>query len=400
MPVIETALILFTSIPTLVLLAVFAQEYLRLRTAPHLAAKPARDDNDPAHPSEHISVLIPARNEAHTIGRCLDGLVQQTFPHYEVIVVDDASTDTTPAILADYAAHHAQVRVVHSTPLPPGWTGKCYACQQAAHAADTHSTWLLFLDADTAPQPALLEALLDYAHRTQADMVTLFPFQELGSFWERLIIPPFLTLVQAVFPFERLNAPDASPDDVMANGQCILVRQDAYHAIGGHGAVRGAVLDDVRLAQTLRAAGFRTVAAMGLHALRVRMYTSGRGLLEGLTKNAVAGFRSGGPRSASAGVRQFALVIAPLLLLAVGGLLLAVRGDVLAWAVLLHGLVVLLAALVVWGARLRHTYALPVGYALLWPVGMLSYGMITVWSLWNIRSGRGVMWKGRTYAGT
>lgn len=386
------ALVVLTSIATLLLLALLAHEYMQLQRLPHLVYPRTLWTNPPL-----VSLLIPVRNEARSIARCLDGVLSQSYHPYEVVVVDDHSTDATPTILAQYAARDTRLRVIQSNPLPAGWTGKCHACQQAADAA--HGEWLLFLDADTAPQPDLVAALVSHTQHTQHDMITVFPFLELGSFWERLILPPFFTLIRTIFPFERLNAPDVRPDEVIANGQCILIHRPAYDAIGGHGVVRNAVLDDVMIAQTVRRAGFRTGAVMGLAHLRVRMYTNGREVVEGLTKNAIAGYKSGGTRSVIGGIRQFALALIPPILLAWGIGLVIVRDDVLAWAVFAHALVVMLVAYNLWRILLHRLHALPWVYALFWPFGLISYGMITLRSLWMIRSGRGVVWKGRTYAG-
>jgi glycosyltransferase involved in cell wall biosynthesis len=315
-----------------------------------------------------------------------------------VIVVDDGSTDDTSSILAAYAQAHAHLRVIDGAELPPGWTGKTYACYQAASAAQ--GDWLLFLDADTVPQPGLLAALVTHTHRHSLDMLTVFPFLELGSFWERVLLPPFQAIIRATFPFERINAPDARPEEVAANGQCIFVARSAYWSIGGHEAVHSAVLEDVRLAQALRAAGCRTGAVEGMRYLRVRMYTNGREVFEGLTKNAAAGYTSGGERSFWVGMQQFFQAFAPLWLL-FGGLVLLLRfGDLPALAVFLFGLAVLLAALGLWSTLLRQLYALPTAYALLWPFALLCYGVIVLRSMWYVRSGRGVPWKGRNYVGT
>jgi len=387
-------LMIGTSAASLGVLALVAHEYLRLHTLPHLPPPTGNTRREGAL----VSLLIPARNEARTIGRCLDGALHQTYHPYEVVVVDDSSTDATAHIAQRYAANNPHVHVIQGQPLPPGWAGKCHACQQASSVAQ--GAWLLFLDADTVPQPALVAALVAHAQRQGYDLLTLFPFLELGTFWERVILPPFQTLIQAVFPLARVNAPDVRPEDVMANGQCILVRRAAYEAIGGHAAVRGAVLDDVLLAQAVRRAGFRPGAVMGLDYLRVRMYTNGREVVEGLTKNAVAGFTSGGWRSIVAGARLFSLALVPLCMVGVGGALVALRGDVLAWAILVHGAVLIGVEWYWWVTLLRRLYALPWRYALLWQFGLISYGMIALRSLWSIRSGRGVVWKGRIYAGT
>jgi hypothetical protein len=372
----------------LALLALLLQDLRRLRATPALL--PAQPPPD----APLVSILIPARNEAATIGRCLAGALAQACPRYEVIVVDDGSADATPQILAGLAAQHERLQVLRGRPLPPGWAGKCNACQQAADAA--RGEWLLFLDADTAPEPGLAAALVAHAERRGQDLLTIFPFLELGSFWERMVLPPFLALITAVFPPERQNAPDVRPAEVAANGQCILVRRAAYASIGGHGAVRGEVLEDMRLAQALRAAGYRTGTADGKAFLRVRMYTSGREVLAGLTKNAVAGFRAGGGRSLWGGARVFLLALAPFNLLAVGAALLAL-GRAEAWAPLLAGGIVALAALLFWALLLRTLYQQPAWRALLWPLGTLCYGAIAARAAWLVWSGRGVEWKGRTY---
>lgn len=386
-------ILLATSSITIVLLVGYIQEYMRLHTMPHL---PYPATAEPYRP--YISLLIPARNEARNIARLLEGALRQQYDAYEVIVVDDHSIDATPDILAHYAARDPRLRVVHGDPLPSGWMGKPYACVQAADAA--RGEWLIFLDADTIPLPTFVAALVSFVQKQEYDMVTVFPFMELGSFWERFILPPFITLLHAVFPFHRLNAPDVRSDEVMAIGQCICVRRDAYTAIGGHTAVRGEVLDDVMLARALHHAGFRTAAMLGLRDLRVRMYTSGREVVAGLTKNAVAGFKSAGNRVLWQSIRLFGLALLPLVLLAWGVTMLALDRGEWAWVVCVHSLVVYAGASSFWGLLLHRRYALPWNYAVLWPFGLVCYGLITVRSLWKIRNGQGIEWKGRTYVGT
>ncbi len=186
---------------------------------------------------------------------------------------------------------------------------------------------------------------------------------------------------------------------MLANGQCILVRRAAYAGIGGHGAVRAEVLEDVRLAQAIRAAGFRVGGGEGLAFLRVRMYRSGREVLEGLTKNAAAGYRSGGARSGLAAMRLLALAVGPLGLLGAGGGLLLGGGGTGAWAVLGLGALAFCAGLALWGAIYRQLYGLSPAHGLLWPLGLLAYLLIALRGIWLVRSGRGVVWKGRTYQG-
>ncbi len=368
-----------------------AQELLRFRRFPWIGPAPA----PPSAPL--VSLIIPARNEERVIGACLSGALNQQYPAYEVIVIDDASIDATALIARDFVARDSRLRLISSVDLPPGWVGKCHACAQAAELA--RGEWLLFLDADTRPQPALISGMLAYAARQQLDALSVFPRLELGSFWERLILPAFYTLVRAVYPAERVSAADAAPAEVLANGQALLVRRAAYEAIGGHTTVRNQVLEDVYLAQALRRAGFRIGIALAPELLSVRMYTSGAEVAAGLGKNAAAGYHNGGWRARRAMLRLLALSLLPLWL--PGLALLAVSGPANPGIpiALLLSLLATAWAYGYWIWLLRHLYALPWYFGLLWPLAVLSYALIALRSIWQVWRGQGVNWKGRTYVG-
>jgi chlorobactene glucosyltransferase len=384
-------ILLIASGVTLLVLTLVARDAWRLAQLQGL-----RDDELPvARPA--ASLLIPARNEGTRIGRCLRGALAQRYARYEVLVVDDGSTDATASVLAQYAQRDRRLRVLTGRALPAGWAGKPNACQQAAEAA--RGEWLLFLDADTAPEPALLGAMLAHAERRRLDLLSVFPLLELGTFWERLIMPPFLLIIQAAFPIERLNDPEMDTGSALANGQCLLMRRSAYEAIGGHGAVRNEVLEDVRLAQAARAGGYRVGMATALRQLRVRMYTSLAEVVGGLTKNAVAGGRAAGRRTLWAGLRVNLLAFAPLWLLALGLWALAGGDAPGGWGALGLALVAAAATHGYWAVLARRAYRISAGYALLWPVGLLCYDLIALRAAWFVWSGRGIVWKGRAYAG-
>jgi glycosyltransferase involved in cell wall biosynthesis len=384
-------IVLIASAAAAMLLAGYTQDWLRLRRRPRLAP-PA----PPGAGAPLVSILIPARNEERSIGRCVAGALAQAYPRLEVLVLDDGSTDGTAAALEAFAGD-GRLRVLQGRALPPGWVGKCNACQQLGEAAA--GDWLLFLDADTAAQPQLVAALLDHAERRRLDLVSIFPFLELETFWERAVLPPFLALITALFPFERLEQADVRPDEVMANGQCILVRRAVYEAIGGHGAVRDEVLEDVRLAQAVRAAGYTVGGGEGLAYLRVRMYRSGGEVFAGLTKNAAAGYRSGGARSWWAALRQIGLAFGPLWLLGAGAVLASGPDAGVGWAVIVLGALTLGAALASWGDLYRQCYGLSPALALIWPLGLLTYLLIALRGMVRVWTGQGVIWKGRRYGG-
>jgi chlorobactene glucosyltransferase len=349
----------------------------------------------PDAPLPRVSLLIPARNEEHNIGRCVQAALAQDYPNLEVLVVDDASTDGTAAVLAGF--DDPRLRVLPGRPLPPGWAGKPNVCQQLADAAT--GDWLLFLDADTVAQPGLVQGLLAYVQNRQVDLLTILPHQTLGSFWERVILPQFLTLILAVYPLYRISRTDARPDEVLAFGYCLMVQRDAYDAVGGHAAVAHDVLEDVRLAQALRHAGYRIDVADGREYLSVRMYTSGQEVVAGLHKNAAAGSRSGGTRSQLAALRLMLQAFGPLWLIAWGGLALAQTTGPVAWGILGLGLLSMGLAAGYWAALLVGFYRLPLVYVLFWPFGLMAYLLIALRGMWHVHIGRGVVWKGRRYAG-
>ncbi|WP_165774800.1 glycosyltransferase family 2 protein [Candidatus Viridilinea mediisalina] len=362
-----------------------------LARRPRLAEPPPEPQAAPL-----VSLLIPARNEERVIERCVAGALAQAYPAFEVLVVDDGSTDATPVLLARMS-HHPHLRILTGRPLPPGWAGKPHACQQLGEHA--RGEWLLFLDADTAPHPQLVAALLHHAQQQQLALVTILPFLELGSFWERAILPVFQDLILSIYPIERMQRPDAQPEEVLANGQCILVRRDAYWRCGGHGAVRAEVLEDVYLAQAVRRAGYRVGGGDGHAWLRVRMYTNGHEVAEGMAKHAAAGARASGMRAWLVVTRMLGHAFGPALLV-VAGIGTRARGAPVAGTLLaaLGGLSQA-SALCYWGWRYRELYGLHPLHALLWPVGLTAYLAIATRAMWRVRRGHGVTWKGRRYAG-
>lgn len=345
-------------------------------------------------PVPSVSVVIPARNEAHTIATVLKGVLAQTYPAFSVTVVNDHSTDDTGNILADLAQANQRLQVLNGQDLPAGWTGKCWACWQAANATD--GEWLLFLDADTKPQPPMIAAAMAHAVHHNLDLVTLMPFMELGTFWEKAILPAFLSMIQAAFPVDKVNTPGSGV--VLANGQFILVRRAVYERAGGHATVYDRVLEDVELAQAVVRVGGHMQVVVGRDLLHVRMYTTGGEVREGLTKNAIAGLQNGGMRSTWAGVRQILVALVPPALL-----LGAAWANWCRWPrwprLIVNSTTVVVNTFAAWswGTFMRRLYHLPRRTAALFPLGLLCYMLIAADAAWRIWRGKGVWWKGRQY---
>jgi chlorobactene glucosyltransferase len=239
-----------------------------------------------AIPGQHplVSVIVPARNEEQNLPRCLDSLMAQRYDLFEIIVVDDESTDGTYAAAMERARRSDRMRVIEGDPLPAGWTGKNFALTEGVKAAE--GEWLLFTDADTVHDSAALPQALGFALAHRIDLLSLTGLQECRGFWERAVQPLIFQLLEGRYRLSQVN--DPSSREAAANGQFLLIRRDAYEQIGGHGAVAATLLEDVALARTAKAAGFRLYFAHAPELLAIRMYTSLREIWEGWSKNLFA----------------------------------------------------------------------------------------------------------------
>jgi glycosyl transferase family 2 len=224
-----------------------------------------------------VSVIVPARNEDACFGACLESLVSQTGVNFEIIVVDDGSTDRTPQIARSFAG----VRVIDAGPLPPGWTGKNNA--MAAGAKQARGDWLLFTDADTVHKPGSLARAVAEADQHGATLLSYSPEQEVHGFWEKAVMPVIFAELAATYPPTKVNDPASRL--AAANGQYLMISRDAYEAVGGHAAVATSLLEDVALARAVKASGCKIFFRYGGDAVRTRMYRSFAQLKEGWTKN-------------------------------------------------------------------------------------------------------------------
>jgi glycosyltransferase involved in cell wall biosynthesis len=224
-----------------------------------------------------VSVIIPARNEEACLGECLQSLVTQTGVAFEIIVVDDHSTDSTRAIAASFPA----ARVIEAGPLPTGWTGKNNAV--AAGAREAHGEWLLFTDADTVHLHGSLARALAEAKENRAELLSYSPEQVVKTFWEKAVMPVIFAELASQYRPSEVSDPRLSV--AAANGQYILITREAYDAIGGHAALASELLEDVALARAVKQSGRKIFFRYGGDAVRARMYRNFIQLREGWTKN-------------------------------------------------------------------------------------------------------------------
>jgi len=342
-----------------------------------------------------ISVCVPARNEERNIRLCVDSILAQTWFNIEIIVLDDRSTDSTPRILSDLAASDPRIRILRGSELPPGWAGKPHALVQAAAAA--RGDWLCFIDADTFVTRDALSAVYAKAVETKADLFTIMTRQIMLTFWERTVLPLVMLALSIGFSPRKVNDPGRK--DAIANGQFIFINRDVYNAVGGHEAIRDSIVEDRDLAMLIKTSGYRLVVADGRSVASTRMYTSLSELWEGWTKNIYLGLHDN-PGLLLLGVFGAVLAFVTALLLpawTIWGIYLARPGGNIEGGLVLVEAALLWGYLIFWRARGSVEMGIPAWYALTTPIGAGVFGAMMVTSAWNVLSGKGVRWKGRTY---
>ncbi len=342
-----------------------------------------------------VSVVIPARNEARNIERCVRSALAADYPRLEVIAVDDHSSDATGEILARLAASDARLRVVAPPPLPAGWFGKQWACNAGFLA--TRGDVIGFVDADTALAPDLVPRIVNGMRTRDADFLTVLGDQEMGTFWERLVQPQVFAIMMARYGGTEVVNESPRVADKIANGQCIFVTRDEYVAIGGHGAVRDKVAEDLSLAQLYFSAGRRAFVVLGLDQLSTRMYTSLRELVEGWGKNLYASGRDTVPFGRVGRFLYPAMLLLPSLSGLVPPVLLALSllgmfgPSVLLWSAVVS------AANLAWWLLVYARLGMSPLYAFLHPLGAAALLYISARA---IVRGRNVRWKERDYVVT
>lgn len=339
-----------------------------------------------------VSVIIPARNEARNIGKCLRSVLTTSYPDCEVIVIDDQSTDGTGEIARDLATTDPRLRVIANTPLPDGWFGKQWACATGAGAAT--GSILCFADADTTHSADLLTRSVNAILRRNADLFSVMGRQELGSFWERIVQPQIFGIMAVRFGGTETITKSPLATDKIANGQCLFVRREPYDALGGHALVKSHVADDLMMAQRFFAAGKHVVVEEGVDQLSTRMYTSFAELVHGWGKNVFAGGRDSVPLGR---VGRFFyplfLLLTPLwALIPVAALLVSlvipVPAALITWAAIVT------AVFFGWWLAVYRRIGESLPYAILFPLGaaVLFYIFLRA-----VLRGQKVEWKGREY---
>lgn len=341
-------------------------------------------------PMPKISVLIPARNEELSIAAAVDSVLRSTGVDLELIVLDDASTDRTAAIVSARADDDSRLRLATAPSLPPGWNGKQHACHVLSGLAQ-HGL-LCFLDADVRLSPAALSRMIALLRQTDSALVSGFPRQETHTFLEWLLLPLIHFILLGFLPLAIARSQPYSPGLAAGCGQFLLASNDSYRACGGHAAIPTTMHDGLLLPQRFRASGLRTALADLSQLATCRMYRSAAQVWHGLSKNATEGM------AAPLRIVPFSIVLGlgqvlPLPLLALWLLRPALfslpfSGALLALAVIAGYLPRIIAA-----SRFRQSWR----GALLHPLGITLLLMLQWTSFTRKLLGAKATWKQRAY---
>jgi glycosyltransferase involved in cell wall biosynthesis len=325
-----------------------------------------------------VSMLVPMRNEEENAAECVRSLLSQDTANFEVIVLDDNSTDQTRKILSELDDTSGKLQVLQGKALPQGWTGKNWACHQLAGHA--RGTLLIFIDADCRLDPGAVSRVQYLKSKSGADMISLFPTQVKKTFSEQLVIPMMHWILLTFLPL-KLVFWSRWKSFTAAIGQFIAIDRETYVICGGHEEVKGAIVDDMALGKLVKSRGYRLWTGFAGPAIQCRMYTTNRQVIEGFTKNFLAAFNFSIPVFSLFLAFTWGVFMAPLFLALVSP-----------WFLLVIILIVLQRIMVTVITREN-----PLFNVLLFPLQFMMMLIIGIRSILMTLAGT-LSWKGRTLA--
>lgn len=333
-----------------------------------------------------ISVLVPARDEALNIETCTVSLLEQEYTNYEVLVLDDQSQDGTGEILARLQSENSRLTVLEGAPLPAGWVGKQWACQQLADSA--RGELLIFTDADTRHHPQMLHDAAAAQRATGALFISGMPKQLMGSWTERIAIPMVAFVLYGLTPLflaHRLPFPSISA----AVGQFLLFTRHGYERVGGHAAVRATSIEDLVFVRLVKSQRLPWLFLNLSSRVQTRMYRNAPETFLGISKNLFAVFS----------YRLIPFSFAWLWLLYVFTYPLAAGA---AWLLgrspqnysIWLGMLAIGLSLLLWAIN-NWQFQMPARYAVFYPLTAGLYALMAVRSAWAFYTGQSMSWKGR-----
>jgi len=261
--------------------------FIRLVVSFVNALSPLHLPNDEPYTDKLVSVLIPARNEAHNLPVLLESIVVQEYPNIEILVYDDHSEDNTASIVKLYAKRDSRVSLLSAKELPGGWLGKNFACHNLANHAK--GEYYLFLDADVRVSSKAVKNSLTYMKKYKLDLLSVFPYQKMVTKGEWLTVPLMNWILLSLLPLVLVRK-SKRPSLSAANGQFMFFRASKYDKYQWHKQVKGSLVEDIVIIRKMKSMGLKAATLLGNSEVRCRMYTSFKDGLNGFAKNVIEFF--------------------------------------------------------------------------------------------------------------
>ena len=331
-----------------------------------------------------VSVLIPARNEEDNIKDCLASVLNQKCPDFEVIILNDNSTDSTLDILSSFES--GKIKIINGKPLPPGWVGKNFACHQLQ--AEAKGDYLLFLDADTIMEQGCIASAVKFADTENTGLLSLMPYEISVSFWEKAVIPMLYFALMVFLPVPLIER-SKRKEIAVGNGQFMLFSRKCYETIGGHESLKNRIVEDVWLAKRVKEFREKLIFADGTEFVRCRMYNSLSDVWNGFSKNFFAGLSFSKSGLAVIIVMYFMLFIFPLVTLCFG--IINSDQDLIKYSLIGFFIPVII--------RITHSlkFHQPFLFSFLNFLSSSFIIAVAINSFRILKFGKGANWKGRNY---
>lgn len=330
-----------------------------------------------------VSILVPARNEAHRIlEKSIFSMLEQTYENYELIVLDDRSTDNTREILENLKTNNPKLKIIEGRELDKTWLGKPHALKQAFQRSN--GEWILTADADIICAPETLETVIAYAEENNFDALTLIPKQIFGSFWEKLFMPVFGWFCLLAMPLHRVNDPNRK--ESMGVGNFFMFRREVLEKIGGFDCVKAEVAEDLKLAEILKNKKYKLRIDYA-EFIETRMYSGFREIWSGFTKNLFSGMKFSIAKTVFGSLSILLFGVLPLFF----AIAFLIAGNLALFfpffAAYFFQVLVFFVVNLKWRGNIF--------FAFLAPIGLGLFLAILINSTTKVLTGKGVSWKGR-----
>lgn len=343
--------------------------------------------------SPKVSICIPARNEESVIERCVQSALNQDYPNFEVLVLNDNSTDRTTEILDSLSKENKKLNQLKGKEKPNDWLGKPWACQQLGETAV--GDYLIFIDADVWLEQNTLKKAVSQLQRY--DSITVWPEQKLYSFWEKMTVPLIYFALLSLLPTLYVRQypkwlpislkPKVGPLFAAACGQFIAFRRETYFEIGAHASVKNDIVEDVELAKNIKKKGFSLSMFHGVNEVYCRMYTSHNEIWNGLRKNFFVGFGKNVPFFLLMATIHIIVFVLPIFIL--------VQGVIYSNTYLTYYSILVLCIILFQRILFNSWLKFPTSSSFLHPFSVIWYQILGIRCLIDHFSGQKVSWKGR-----